>query len=51
MTEDGWKVIDLRDNGEPSMSWGVIDGWGVVVAQFDSADDATKFVELMEGHQ
>ena len=47
--EPGWRVVDLRD-GEPSMSWGVIDGWGVVIAQFDRQDDAQKFIELMEGH-
>ena len=49
--EPGWRVVDLRDNGAPSMSWGVIDKWGVVTAQFDTSDDATKFVELMEGHR
>lgn len=44
------RVVDLRDSPE-AMLWGVVDGWGVVIAQFDSHTHATLFCEFFTGQE
>jgi hypothetical protein len=52
-TEDDYPdeyTVDGRLNGWRSMSFGVIDRWGVVVAQFDKREDAEMFMPVKRSH-